>query len=265
MKASVFAWLAPAFTLLSLIACGDTNSLDPNGGGGSDAGTGGLNGTGTGSGGNAAGGAIATGGFIGTGGGGGTTVCNGATCDIFCEFGNKVDKNGCELCACNPPTVCPAIACLLDCQYGFVKNANGCDSCTCNPPPVCAANACGPPTPGAVFYCSDGSIQREICAPSGKAGQCSWTREACPPACNHYLELATCEGQSRCQWLAPGCNGDALPRAGCFERASVNCAERGGLIACPNGGQCTNVTVDHCAGRPNLNCLTCASPTSVCL
>ncbi|MDZ4698027.1 MAG: hypothetical protein SGI86_23040 [Deltaproteobacteria bacterium] len=253
MKPSVFAWLAPTSALMVLIACGEGDSFDP-GTGGTANGRGGI-----GSGGHA------SGGTVGTGGGSGTKLCNGAVCDMFCEFGNKVDANGCELCACNSPTICPAIACLLDCRYGFVKNSNGCDSCTCNPPPVCGANACGPPTPGAVLFCPDGSIQREICAPSGKAEQCSWNREACPPTCDHYLDLATCETQTRCQWLAPGCSGTAFPSAKCFERINVNCAERASPIGCTNGGKCTNVTVDPCAGRPNVICLTCASPTSVCL
>jgi hypothetical protein len=30
-------------------------------------------------------------------------TCDGPLCDIFCAYGNKVDANGCELCACNPP------------------------------------------------------------------------------------------------------------------------------------------------------------------
>jgi hypothetical protein len=60
----------------------------------------------------------------------------GPVCDVFCEFGHRLDDQGCVTCACNPPPkpVCEG-GCGLYCEFGNVVDENGCPICKCNPPP----------------------------------------------------------------------------------------------------------------------------------
>jgi hypothetical protein len=37
-------------------------------------------------------------------------------CDIFCPYGNKVDANGCALCACNEPPSCSTYGDIMSCS-----------------------------------------------------------------------------------------------------------------------------------------------------
>ncbi len=96
-------------------------------------------------------------------------------CDMFCEFGNKVDEFGCELCECNPSPDCQSnadcpqgyeclmmdcavdengndvdciggnvcvrhecndVMCELYCENGFKVDEFGCEICECNEVPV---------------------------------------------------------------------------------------------------------------------------------
>ena len=56
-------------------------------------------------------------------------VC-GPVCLMYCTYGNVLDENGCELCACNSPPPCPAVKCQA-CLYGYLHDADGCPTCTC--------------------------------------------------------------------------------------------------------------------------------------
>ena len=156
--------------------------------------------------------------------------CAAPVCAIFCEFGNKLDDKGCATCACNPA-------------------------------PVCTDKLCGPGPKVPTQLCEDGSSAGPVCGPDSKGG-CGWQITLCPAACGDARNLQTCELNSKCQWLEPGCSGNKLPVAGCFVRTSVNCDSN---EDCASGKQCVSRTVDHCAMRPNLKCFTCASPTNVCL
>ena len=40
-----------------------------------------------------------------------------------------------EVCACVPPPVCGPV-CDIFCEFGNVPDANGCPTCRCNPPPT---------------------------------------------------------------------------------------------------------------------------------
>jgi hypothetical protein len=59
--------------------------------------------------------------------GGGSCVpgCPDILCDLFCEFGFKLDENGCEICECNPPPNC---GCQEDADC--VKTSSGCCPCS---------------------------------------------------------------------------------------------------------------------------------------
>ncbi len=59
------------------------------------------------------------------GGGSCVPACSPVVCNLFCEFGFKLDANGCEICECNEP---PACGCLADTDC--VKTSLGC--CPCN-------------------------------------------------------------------------------------------------------------------------------------
>ncbi|MDX2019916.1 MAG: hypothetical protein SF187_06725 [Deltaproteobacteria bacterium] len=157
-------------------------------------------------------------------------VCTGPVCDIFCEFGNKVDANGCALCQCNPAPV------------------------------ACTTEECGVAPKVATRICEDGSTAGPVCSRTN--GKCGWQITSCPAACSELRDLKTCELNTACQWLEPGCSGNKLPVAGCFAKAAVNCESD---QECVPGKQCATRTVDHCANRPNVKCFTCASPINVCL
>jgi hypothetical protein len=66
--------------------------------------------------------------------------CEPVTCLMFCQYGWKLDENGCEICECNPPpTECePGESKLVECNTCFC-DSNGAWSCTeldceaCNP------------------------------------------------------------------------------------------------------------------------------------
>ena len=58
----------------------------------------------------------------------------GPVCLMYCTYGNVLDENGCEICACNSPPPCPAMKCQT-CTYGYVRDTNGCLTCTCAPGP----------------------------------------------------------------------------------------------------------------------------------
>jgi len=72
--------------------------------------------------------------------------CGGiCTCvqNVLCTTDRKFD-NSPSVCACVPngPPTCPPV-CQIFCQYGNVLDANGCPTCQCNPPPdLCAAVLC---------------------------------------------------------------------------------------------------------------------------
>jgi len=68
-------------------------------------------------------------------------TCPDSQCVGDCEFGQKHDANGCEICECNEaPVACPDSQCLGDCEFGLKQDADGCEICECNEAPV---NTCG--------------------------------------------------------------------------------------------------------------------------
>ena len=73
--------------------------------------------------------------------GGGTCVegvmCEPVVCELFCEFGFKTDRNGCEICECNPKPDC---GCQSDADC--VKVTPGCCECNMGGKEMAIAAAC---------------------------------------------------------------------------------------------------------------------------
>jgi hypothetical protein len=85
-----------------------------------------------------------------------------AVCDIYCPYGNVLDKSGCATCVCNPdPSKCPAIKCKA-CTFGYLKDSAGCDTCNC---------ASDPGTPCGQF------TDYALCNATG--GRCQWLAPGC--------------------------------------------------------------------------------------
>lgn len=232
------------------------------------------------------------------------TTCKPVTCKLGCQFGFKKDATGCEVCECAAPPVCkttdcgppPPVApcpggtgptmacernatsgkcgwnigqchvcgpvCAIFCEFGNKLDDKGCATCSCNPAPLaCSDKECGPGPKVATRICEDGSSAGPECNRDA-GGKCGWQITSCPASCSGLRDLKTCELNEGCRWLEPGCSGNKLSVAGCFAKSGVNCESDDD---CSPGKQCATRTVDHCAMRPNLRCITCASPINVCL
>ncbi len=141
---------------LLVAGCGGGTALGPDGGGG-DGGGGGTTGSAghTGSGGATGSGGV-TGGAGHPGGGstgaGGHAAC-GPVCDIYCEYGNVPDANGCPTCKCNPPPTTAA----------------------------CTTQECGPEGTYAGPNCL-GTIIPGTCS-RGADGKCAWSAPTCKSIC----------------------------------------------------------------------------------
>jgi hypothetical protein len=264
----------------ALCACTDRSGLNLGlGQGGALSATGGAGGATTGSSGvtstagtkGGVGGAIATGGTTPTKDAG--VPKDGRTCppicDIFCEYGNVLDSNGCQTCSCNPPpkadagaskdaVVCPSV-CLSLCLYGNVLDSNGCPTCTCNPPP--------PPDAGADVLRSDsGSVCPALkckACPFGylkDASGCETCDCAADPntPCSSFTSQSACAAaDTRCRWLTPGCGTPALSTSGCFDQKLVDCT-----TTCPAGLTCLQRSVHPCPGG---KCALCSEMVGLCL
>jgi hypothetical protein len=287
------------------------------GGAGGSVVTGGQGGSGQGGSGAGGGGGQGGGGGVGNGGTGGAQsdagkpdlplMC-GPVCAIFCPNGNVLDQRGCPTCQCNPPPACLPVACDLACPNGYQKDDRGCPLCKCNPgpmctpvtcrifcpngfkkdergceicqcnPPTCEPKECPSPAPGAPnMICPDGTIAGPVCERTSE-GRCAWIFRSCSDTdCSSARTAVACGRLATCRWLEPGCTEPRLPVAGCFPRASLNCAVSG----CPLGKQCVKRVVNPCSGvggptpagdtaRPALvappgGCTACGQEISVCL
>ena len=175
-------------------------------------------------------------------------------------FSCRINVRGqCSLQQDECPTMCKPVTCKIACQFGFKKDASGCEICACAEAPACKATECGPPPP--VAPCPGGVGPSMSCVRSSSTGKCNWNVGQCND-CSAARDMNTCEDNTACRWLEPGCSGNKLPVAGCFQRTAVNCESD---EDCAPGKQCASRTVDHCANRPNFRCITCASPINVCL
>jgi len=55
-------------------------------------------------------------------------------CYMYCQYGNKKDEQGCDICACkSKEEACGSEQCLMECPIGFVTDNRGCELCECKP------------------------------------------------------------------------------------------------------------------------------------
>ncbi len=182
-----------------------------------------------------------------------------AVCDIYCEFGNVLDENGCETCSCNPPPgpceVLDERACVSTpgCApiYGGVGGGGACECPGCFggdcPPCDCAEEPAPRPDPGfqgcvTVDRCANLS-ERECVATPGCAPAyggacpaiaCDPDDPSCPtcdPA-EGYLGWsdADCEPGFVCEYAQPGGG------SGGAEDCACRCDDAGNCYDCDCGG-----------------------------
>jgi hypothetical protein len=101
---------------------------------------------------------------------------------VVCAKGAKFDSSP-KVCACVSPPTCGPV-CQIFCEYGNVLDANGCPTCKCNPPPTvstCPAEKCTGPAPkSATYLCPDGKTTAGPACVVDAAGTCGWTITTCP-------------------------------------------------------------------------------------
>ena len=190
--------------------------------------TGGAGGTGVG-GTTGGGGSTGSAGSTGKGGADGGVMC-GAVCDIFCQYGNVLDANGCPTCACKPaPAACTAAECP-------------------NPPPYAQPN------------CGSAPIIQAMCL-RGTDGQCAWHAPSCGacPAVN-CPNLMCANGYVPDQGGCATCVCNTCPSG----THAVACSGVTCNIACPYGfardangcDECSCRAAPACAGV-SVDCVAC--------
>jgi hypothetical protein len=192
-------------------------------------------------------GATGAAGTTGSGGHGGTTGAAGTT-----GTGGKGGTGG---------TMCGGV-CDIFCQYGNVLDANGCPTCQCNPPPACTTDDCGPAPPVAAPYCPTGTIVGGGCGRNAD-GKCAWLPATCkcptlscdPKACANgaATDIGNC---ATCTCKPPAtCPSGTMPVSCPNVACTTTCADGYALDAngCPTCGCLAAAT---CAGL-NILCKTC--------
>jgi len=139
--------------------------------------------------------------------------CSEVMCTLFCEYGFKVDDNGCQMCACNEPP--PG-----DCTPGDTKDADdGCNTCVCSNNGMwnCTKMACecSCPEPMGFGMCVEMCMSDEDC---GIGEMC------CSNGCGHTCQKAICEGATETASPCEACIGSGgtwQPGAGCTTNCGV--------------------------------------------
>jgi len=203
-------------------------------------------------------------------------VC-GPVCDIYCEFGNVPDANGCPTCKCNPPpaTSCAAVLCPAgsDCDPATGKcvpipssvRCGGIAGLTCPGLGKCnddPSDSCDPKAGGADCGGICSCIQDVMCAQDSKFDSspsvcaCVPVKPVCPPVCKIYCEFGNVPDANGC----PTCQCNPPPADLC---ATVKCAagthcDAGKCVAdavscggkagrpCPGAGKCVDNPNDTC-------------------
>jgi hypothetical protein len=171
------------------------------------------------------------GGTTGKGGSGGTGVMCGPVCDIFCQYGNVLDANGCPTCACTPA------------------------------PAPCLQADCGPPPSYRPPPCAGAPATSPMCK-RNTAGTCVWQAPFCP-----MCAPINCPNLSCMSGLVPDMNG--CPTCTCNTcpqgTHAVACAPPQCNRACADGyvhdangcATCMCRAAATCAS-PGVSCVACA-------
>ncbi len=142
-------------------------------------------------------------------------VC-GPVCDIYCDYGNALDANGCRTCKCNPPPIDP-------CETVKCAAGTHCDAGKCAPDAVSCGGFIGKPCPG-LGKCVDNP--KDTCDPTAGGADC-------PGICS-CVQNVLCTTNSRfdsspsvcaCVPVTPGiCTKDMCPGVGPLG-ATMICAD----------------------------------------
>jgi hypothetical protein len=71
--------------------------------------------------------------------------------------------------------------------------------------------------------------------------------------------MSSCNQDTLCRWLEPGCTDPKLAAAGCYDQKDLDC---GAVKPCTGGRVCTTRNVHPCPGG---KCAACAQPLMICL
>lgn len=207
-------------------------------------------------------------------------------CKMYCEFGNVVDENGCQRCACNPnpnppkctcgsscelragtkgicardgacvdgtlvkftcEKVCPQLMCMMYCPFGTLVDADGCPSCSCKPDPTPCV--CGQ-------SCALTSNEKGVCQPDGSCGV--ELKAHCQPACDGLMCKMFCPyGNVISTNGCPSCQCNPAPvteKCRCGEA----CKTAEGMGVCQVDGTCSSLSLTKPACQnscPPLMCM----------
>lgn len=172
----------------------------------------------------------------------------GTACEIWCEYGNVLDENGCALCACNPaPSECAPVLCDVWCEYGHVLDASGCPTCACNPPP---ADPC------------DGLSERACNAAPGCRGvyeggdDCACS--PCPPGVECFCDCPTADEGAWLRCESDTFCGEPSPRPPPSKDECATDAD------CPAGHRCEHLVTCQAIGCPPSHAVCLPESESVC-
>jgi hypothetical protein len=202
-------------------------------------------------------------------------VC-GPVCDIYCQYGNVLDAQGCPTCKCNPPPddSCAAVLCPTGtrCEGGkclaagpscggiIGKPCPGFGKCVDDPSDSCDPTKGGADC-GGICQC----VQNVACDANSKFDgspsvcACVPVGPVCPPVCKIFCEYGNVLDANGCATCAcnpppagPSCGGIAgkpCPGFGkCVDDPSDSCdpakggADCGGICSCVQNVACTTNT-----------------------
>jgi hypothetical protein len=143
------------------------------------------------------------------------------------------------------------------------------------------------------MICPDGGTAGPVCS-RGSNGKCSWTitscQTVCPPIaclvacpygsrrdangcdtcdclpapdCTAHGDAASCQADTSCTWLVPGCGTPALASQGCYARTDVGCTSDS---SCSGGRSCLKRVVNPCPPTDGGGtCTACGLTQTICL
>jgi hypothetical protein len=238
---------------LVIAACGSV-TLSPDGGSSGRGGSSGASGAAGepdagGAGTAGASGSTGAAGVTGTAGKGGADggVACGPVCQIYCQYGNVLDANGCPTCACNPaPSVCPTDECPASPPFAEP---------TCGSAPIIAA-ACLRGTDGTCAWhapscgmcpainCPNLTCANGYVSDSGGCATCACN--TCPSG----THPVACSGVT-CNIACPyGFARDADGCSVCSCRAAPTCDPGADCIICPFGYRQATCHTCDCEAPP---------------
>lgn len=180
-------------------------------------------------------------------------------CYMYCQFGNRLDENGCPLCACkSKEEACGAQQCMMECPTGFQLDSRGCELCQCRPAaeatPSCPNNQC---LKECAFGFQKDSFGCEICVCASARSRNRQTTDCSKrPSCRMSCPGGFMKGGDgcdicRCGQSSSGRRNDRQQRRGGNQPSSEDICGVRPMCAmfCPDGFQKDSRGCDICACR----------------